>query len=324
MKNLFLKIYRLVRRPVNRLLNKIDPPVVVLLYHRIATLPSDSEMLAVTPDNFRAQLKFLKKNIPLVRFEEDWTTLPKQAVAITFDDGYADNAMEALPIMEEEKVPATFFVSTGTIDSAGEFWWNEVERIVLEGRHLPASFIMKAGRFKKKWPTGSETERRSFYQELVRYLTNSDSGQRDDLLLQLRGWARSEQGVATRNRAMTVDELRRLAESSWATIGAHTVTHTRLSSLPARLQRHEIADSKRQLETWIGREITVFSYPFGKRGDYTKETVALCQEAGFAKAATNVPGQAHIWTDPHRIPRLLVRNWPVQTFARRLEEFWTK
>jgi peptidoglycan/xylan/chitin deacetylase (PgdA/CDA1 family) len=324
MKNLFLKIYRLVRRPVNRLLNKIDPPVVVLLYHRVASLPSDSEMLAVTPDNFRAHLKFLKKTFPLVRFEEDWTKLSKPAVAVTFDDGYADNALQVLPIMEEMEVPATFFVSTGTIDTILEFWWNEVESIVLEGRNLPSSFTMKMGRFKKIWPTGSEIERRLFYQELVRYLTNADSGQRDGLLSQLRDWALTEQGVAATNRAMTVEELRRLAESRLATIGAHTVTHTRLASLPASLQRQEIMDSKRQLETWLHREITVFSYPFGKRNDYTKETVALCREAGFAKAATNVPGQAHRWTDPHRIPRLLVRNWPVEIFTGMLENFWTK
>jgi peptidoglycan/xylan/chitin deacetylase (PgdA/CDA1 family) len=108
-----------VLMPSNRLLNLVDPPVVVLLYHRVTTLTSDPEMLSVSPDNFRAQMRHLKETVPLVRFEEDWTKVSKPAVAITFDDGYADNALEALPILEEVGVPATFFVSTGTIGTTG-------------------------------------------------------------------------------------------------------------------------------------------------------------------------------------------------------------
>src|ERR1700674_4950010 len=100
-----------VRTPLNRFYNFVDPPVVVLLYHRVTTIPSDPEMLAVSPDNFRAQTRYLKENFPIVRFEEDWTKARKPAVAITFDDGYADNVLEALPILEEVEVPATFFVS---------------------------------------------------------------------------------------------------------------------------------------------------------------------------------------------------------------------
>ena len=313
-----------MRRPINRLLNRFDPPVVVLLYHRVNTLPSDSEMLAVTPDNFRAHLQFLKKSFPLVRFEEDWTKPPKPAIAVTFDDGYADNALEALPILEEVGVPATFFISTGTINTKEEFWWNEIEHIILDGRALPSRFTLQDGHFNKTCPTGTDRERQEFYQVLVRYMTNADSQRRDELLLQLRNWAQHKQVAADINRAMTLEELRLLAKSEWATIGAHTVSHTRLSSLPANSQRQEIRDSKVQLETWLNSKITVFSYPFGKRRDYTKETVELCREAGYTKAAINVPGQAHRWTSPYRIPRLLVRNWPVEMFAKMLETFWTK
>src|SRR5689334_4536799 len=93
-------IYSGLRRAKNRALNLVDSPVVILLYHRVTTLPADPQLLAVSPDNFRAHLKFLKENFPVVRFEDDWSEVKKPAVAITFDDGYADNALEALPILE--------------------------------------------------------------------------------------------------------------------------------------------------------------------------------------------------------------------------------
>jgi len=324
MKDIALKIYRSVRRPINGMLNRFDPPVIVLLYHRVATLPADAEELAVTPGNFRTQLQFLQDSFPLVRFEDDWHQRPRPAVALTFDDGYADNVQEALPIIEEVGVPVTFFVSTGIIDTAKEFWWHEVERIILGGQRIPPDFTMEKGRKKKTWPTATDQDRRAFYRMFVRYLTDADVAHRDEHLSRLRCWARSAPAVADVHRAMTLEELRCLAESRWITIGAHTVTHTRLSSLPANAQQREIIDSKRQLETWLGREITVFSYPFGKRHDYTKATAALCREAGFTKAAANVPGQAHRWSDPYRIPRLLVRDWPLATFTGMLERFWTK
>ncbi len=314
-----------VRTPVNSLLNLADPPVIVLTYHRVAALPVDPEMLAVTPDNFREQMRYLKESVSLVRFEDDWAQVPKPAVAVTFDDGYADNALQALPIIKEVGVPATFFVSTGLINTRREFWWHELERTLLSQQNLPASFSLNDGRGVRRWPTGTRDAREHCYREIVRTMNRADPEHRENWLAQLRAWAQcSNEPTDESHRAMTVDELRLLAESSWVTIGAHTVTHSRLSSLTAAAQQEEITASKRHLESWLGRKILVFSYPFGKRTDFTKETAALCRQAGFAKSAANFPGQAHRWTDPHRIPRMLVRNWPETVFAEKLRAFWTR
>ncbi|HXE97638.1 MAG TPA: polysaccharide deacetylase family protein, partial [Dongiaceae bacterium] len=273
---------------------------------------------------FRAQLRYLKENFPIVRFEEDWATAPKPAVVITFDDGYADNALEALPILEEIGVPATFFVSTGTTGTTKEFWWHELERIIFETQNLPPGFTLKDDSFEKSWPTRDLKERQAFYQGIVGLMTNADAAHRDNWLAQLRRWAHSEDAIANIHRAMTTEELRLLAGSRWVTIGAHTVTHTQLSSISPDAQREEIVESKKQLEAWLGREVTTFSYPFGKRCHYTTETVALCREAGFSKVAANFPGQAHRWTDPYQIPRHLVRNWSAEMFAEKLRGFWTR
>ena len=314
----------LLRTPYNRMLNCLDQPVIVLLYHRVTTLPCDPEMLAVTPDNFRAQMRYLKETVPLVRFDEEWTAVSKPAVAITFDDGYADNVLEALPILEEVGVPATFFVSTGTIGTTEEFWWHELEHVILEKHSQPASFTLSDDRFGRTWPADIDRERQGLYNDMVRLMNSVDAARRNDWLIQLRHWAGIETAPAAIHRAMTIDELRLLAGSSRITIGAHTVTHTRLSSLSADAQREEIATSKRQLEAWLDREIRIFSYPFGRRCEYTKESIALCRETGFTKAAANFPGQAHRWTDPYQIPRHLVRNWPVELFAERVRGFWTR
>ncbi len=310
--------------PFKYLINLADTPVITLIYHRVTTLPSDPEMLAVSPENFRAQMRYLKDTVQLVRLESNWRDVSGPAVAVTFDDGYADNVLEALPILEEVGIPATFFISTGTIGSRSEFWWHELEHLILETHCLPASFTLEDEYFGRSWPTGDLKARQEFYLALVDLMTNSDVMQRSKWLVQLRRWAQSGVVDPEKNRIMTADELLRLAESPWVTIGAHTVTHTRLSSLPPDAQREEIIESKTYLERLLGREITMFSYPFGKRSHYSAETVSLCREAGFTKAAANFPGQSHRWTDPYQIPRHLVRNWPIAVFTKKLREFWTR
>jgi peptidoglycan/xylan/chitin deacetylase (PgdA/CDA1 family) len=306
----------------NLISNLLDPPVLVLTYHRVAKMQTDPQLLAVTPGNFRAHLQLLKKKFPVVRFEDDWTHITKPAVAITFDDGYADNEVAALPILEELEIPATFFVSTGTIGTAHEFWSDEVERIILGEWTFPERFELDDSRFKRTWPTATVGERHVFYREMLAAMKEVDAMRRNSWIRQLRQWARAGEEGREFNRAMTIKELELLGRSSWATVGAHTVTHTPLSSLPVAEQRREIEDSKRDLESWLGREVTVFSYPFGQRCDYTPESVDLCREAGFIKAAANFPGQAHRWTDPYQIPRLVVRNWPLDIFIKHLRRFW--
>ncbi len=310
--------------PLHRLLNAVDTPVIVLLYHRVTTLTSDPEQLAVTPENFRSQMKFLKDNVPLARFDDDWAKMAKPAVIITFDDGYADNVREALPILEEYRIPATFFISTGTIDTTGHFWWHELEQILFDTVQRPSRFTLQHDGRTTVRPSDTGEKRREVYRQLVPLMMEKDAESRNDCLSQLRRWANTGEIIAHCHRAMSLAELHTLAENELVTIGAHTVTHSQLTVLPPNNQREEIVTSKHQLETWLGREITTFSYPFGKRCHYTHESITACREAGFTKAAANFPGQIHRWTDPYQIPRHLVRNWSITHFERKLQGFWTR
>lgn len=305
----------------NRLLNNIDPPIIILIYHRITTLSSDPQLLAVSPDNFLNQMLYLKDNFPVLRFENDWSKLSGPSVVVTFDDGYADNVREALPILEEVGVPATFFVSTGNLGSNREFWWDDLERIILAEREYHSSFELRDQYLGKTWPTRNYAERDAMYQEMHILIKPLDVARRDDWLRQLRAWGGlAEEGRSTHS-AMTINELQKLAESVVTTIGAHTVSHTPLAMLSSDEQQQEIVESRRQLEELTGREVTVFSYPFGGKDDYTGKTVRLCQKAGFVKAASNFPGQVHRWSDPYQLPRQLVRNWDVDSFAMKMKKF---
>src|SRR3989442_764622 len=110
---------------------------VVLLYHRVANLETDPQLLAVSPDNFDAHLAALKNNfnpLTVAQFEgliASGKTFPPRSVLITFDDGYADNYQNALPMLEKHDLQALFYICTGNLGTDREFWWDEAERLLL-------------------------------------------------------------------------------------------------------------------------------------------------------------------------------------------------
>ena len=317
-------LYRQGRALKNRLLNHIDTPIIILVYHRVTDLSSDPEMIAVSPENFRRQMEFLKQQYRILRFEEEWSTQKEPAVVITFDDGYLDNVLEALPVLEEVGVPATFFVSTGRIGTGHEFWWHQLEGLLLRDGDFPSRFKLDDARHGRVWETASFEQRKVLYASLNLLMQKVDPDRQAAWLDQLRNWAGPGNEGESIHRSMRQEELKKLAASPWATIGAHTVTHSALSALSAEQQRNEIFTSKKDLENITGKEITTFSYPFGRKKDYNRTSVHLCREAGFIKAASNFPGQVHRWTDPFQLPRHLVRNWDRDTFAAEMQRFWTR
>ena len=317
-------LYRRVRAIRNRLLNLFDCPVIVLVYHRVTELPDDPEMIAVSPDNFRQQMEFLKQHFPILRLEDQWSDRQGPSVIITFDDGYADNVLQALPVLEEMGVPASFFVSTAHVGTDQVFWWHRLEALLLRGGEFPPRFELQDPNFAQAWETATFEQRTVLYASLSMLMRRLDPERREIWLSQLEQW--SGHGVVSTDlhRLMTREELQRLAESPWATIGAHTVSHTALSALTDAQQREEIFSSKQDLEKMTGHEITTFSYPFGRKCEYNRTSIGLCREAGFLRVAANYPGQVHRWTDPLQLPRHLVRNWDLETFTAELKGFWTR
>jgi peptidoglycan/xylan/chitin deacetylase (PgdA/CDA1 family) len=106
------------------------------MYHRIADDPVDHWRLAVSPARFEEQLHVLRRTrnpLPLVNFVRHLMarTLPANAVALTFNDGYVDNLVAGKPRLAAADVPATVFLATGYVDRPVGFWWDELARLIL-------------------------------------------------------------------------------------------------------------------------------------------------------------------------------------------------
>ena len=170
-------------------------------------------------------------------------------VAITFDDGYADIFQNALPVLEEFNFPATIFITTSMLDSPGEFWWDELEDIIFEKSKKNKEFKIKIKTENLTWKTGNEAQVSKFYSEIVSILRNSEQDVRRMIIDAIRAWAGVEPGRREDYRAITVDELRKLALHPLMEIGSHTLTHPNLGQISKKAQEHELRELRRRFST---------------------------------------------------------------------------
>ena len=275
---------------------------LILLYHRVANAKpgphSNVSGLSVTPEHFEQQLAVLRRRFAPLRLRDLLESPPRfrhPAVAVTFDDGYADNLHAALPLLERFGIPATFFVTSGMLGGEREFWWDTLER-----------------------QSGRDS---GLYERHRVELLQLDEGARSKRLAEIVEAA--AMGSEVRHRTLTHEELRRLDAHDLCDVGAHTVTHARLSCLTPDRQRREITGAKTQLEEILGHEVSYFAYPFGESSAFDDDSVTIAHEAGFTAAFSGERGTVTQLRNRYRIPRCSVRDWDGEKFGRRVAR-WSR
>jgi peptidoglycan/xylan/chitin deacetylase (PgdA/CDA1 family) len=288
---------------------------IVLMYHRVAEPRDDPWGLCVSPCRFAEQMEALARGartVPLAALPEA-VAAGRAAVAVTFDDGYADNLSAALPVLERHGIPATVFLATGWVGRPREFWWDELLWLVSAAppRAGPVGLTLDGAPCDWDGAAGREW----LYRALWRRLRSLPYAEQQAALDALAAWAGLPRVVRPSHRPLSADEAARLAASPLVEVGAHTVTHPPLAELPAARRAVEIAESQAACEAVAGRPVTSFAYPYGSYDAQSLETV---RTAGFARGCTTVGGAVTRGAAPLALPRVAVGDWDGETLARRL------
>ena len=327
-----------------KLRGQLMPGPMVLLYHRVAHLPQDPHLLAVTSQHFEEHLLTLRRHCRVVSLSDLAESLGNRTgvgVALTFDDGYADNAETAMPLLEKPNCPATFYLASGLVGTAREYLQDDLERLVLLAPDRPDELHLTVGAQHYRWGMRSRnpeyedaltaggcnmtsendpTPRHRAHREIHALLRSASPSEREWGLEQLRRQCGDPGPARSTHRAMSWDQARHMAACQLADLGAHTVNHPYLSVLPLAEQWAEILESKRTLEEQIGRSVASFAYPYGTRQSYSAETVGLLKELGFSNACSNFRDRIGRLTDMFQIPRFVVRDWNGDEFLRQIRK----
>lgn len=331
---------------VNALKSWLYPKALVLMYHRIAPPEQDVWDIAVSPEKFEEQLKVLQKKyrvLPLQTLvaQASRHTLKRNSIAITFDDGYADNFLTALPLLQKYQLPATFFICSGNIGENKEFWWDELEKIFLLSPALPAILpsshqneqtLSLAGeehlteelrQKHQSWKAGEQEPvslRSAAFFALWQALKPLPHPEQQKQLVALRQWAGISLSGRTDFRSVTAAELQQLSQHPLVTIGAHTVTHPALAAHSLEYQTREMRQNKLYLEKTISKPVTLLTYPYG---NYNHTTLEAAQKNEFAAAFTTQAQPVTSRSTPLQLGRFQVTNQGSQAFEKALI-YWQK
>lgn len=292
--------------PIDAALRLLSPEgrrarLSILIFHRVLPRPDDLHSDLPDTDAFDRILGWLAHWFNVLPLDEAVARLadrklPARAAAITFDDGYADNATSALPVLQRHRLPATFFIATSFIDG-GRMWNDTVAEAI---RRCTAVVLdlsdLGLGHYRLETVAARQLAVAAILRQ-AKYLPLEQRQLAADAIA-VRVGARLPDDLM-----MVSSQVRQLRDAGMQ-IGAHTVSHPILAKIDHDAALREITGSKQALENLLQQPVTLFAYPNGVPGkDYHAEHISLIRKAGFTSAVTTAPGAASAGDDRYQLPR---------------------
>lgn len=301
----------------------LDGRLAVLIFHRVR--PHRDPLFPGEPDRaqFAAAMDVVASCFHCVPLDEalqriaSGRHLPRRAVAITFDDGYADNFSEALPILKHYGLTATFFIASGFLD--GGCMWNDEAVESLRAFSLSEIDLRPMGLEILPCRTLDEQVATiNAVKDALKYRTPTARREALDLLRDITGAGRPPQLM------LSSAQVRSL-HSAGMGIGGHTVNHPILACIDDGAAQREIGEDRERLAEIIGVAPALFAYPNGKPGkDYGRHHVAMVRAAGYRGAFTTVWGVTSPGIDLFQLPRFSPWDRQPWRFALRLAHSYTR
>ena len=239
--------------------------------------------------------------------------MPPRAVLLTCDDGLQNTLTDMLPVLHECGVSCLFFVTGGSTEETSSMLW--YEELYLMFLAAPENFAFELPEMALTVEVNPSRSKRDLWWTLVNRLSRYDRDTRRGVLGKVRiglglseSWKSKYAGDSAGARRFAILTRRQLQELSAGgmSIGAHTVSHPRLSQTSDDIAREEITQSRARLERLLERPVWALAYPFGDPGSVTAREVRMAEEAGFSCAFMNVAGGFGAETPRFAIPRVHV------------------
>ena len=311
----------------------------ILMYHRVADERCDPWALCVAPQRFDEQMAVLAQRraaLDLAAFAgDDAFSAAGERIAVTFDDGYVDNVTAALPVLERHGIPATIFVVGHAIGRTREFWWDALQRALLESGPLPGELVFPYGsgpsRYRLDEAPGEwsgdtawradeddpQTPRQRLFLALWEAIVMLAPDEQDAAVDHLLAWAAMPVDPPAGRLPASPEQFAALARHPLVTIGSHTLDHVSLPDLSAAGKREQIEGGHRAIEALVGGRVDRFSFPFGR---LDAESRALVRGLGVDVACTSAIRAATVGDDRRELPRLQVTDLDGEGFARWLAD----
>lgn len=264
----------------------------VLMYHRFS---DDAAPGFVSRETFRRQLAYLKEHgLVTITLGEAALAIsrakpiPKNVVILTVDDGYEDFYRIAYPILKEQGVSATFFVTTGFVNRDLWLWTDQVAWLLqdpfsVKERGEVSGFAIEPGVYDK-------SRRSALGRGLLSHFLSIPDSRKREAILELSNLIGRPLPAESPSEfsAVTWPQLLEMQENG-IEIGGHTVTHPSLGQVDYAQAEKEILGCMAALTENLGERPRTFCYPNGMPSDFQSFLPGLIAKAGFKGACVAFP-----------------------------------
>lgn len=296
---------------------------LILMYHRVINdVGADPFKLGmcVHKERFEAQIRFVRKHFtPIrvcdaVRILTRGGELPRNPASITFDDGYEDFCSEARPILAKYDCPTSIYITTGGLETQRSFWWDRVIDCICRARRKTIPESILPGLQEVAVLSLAPGRRRATALAVLEWLWDRGESEIEDTIVELRqALGVPDEGALIPGR-MSPNDIRSF-DPGEVEVGAHSVSHTALTTMGPLGTLDELAGSREVLETITGRAVTGFAYPGGRQNAAVADLVKL---AGFEYGAGTVRGLNQYSLKRFNLCRIGMPDTPVSDLKRSL------
>jgi peptidoglycan/xylan/chitin deacetylase (PgdA/CDA1 family) len=284
------------------------PRVVILMYHSVV---EDWERTAHTIGtshslvDFELQMRALSTRFhpvsldQVVKFANDGQELPAWSVAVTFDDGFADNYDLALPILRRYQIPATFYIMVNAVESGMPPWYIRLNFAF----HTTTLLTWKNMENGRSFEIASAEGKKAALNVAWGLCAARSGTAQEEMVRKIEKSIQIEPFV-TRGMMMNWDQVRSLRKVGY-TVGAHTLSHPNLAHIPESEAWSEIRGCKERLEERLGCVVEHFSYPHPALDPHwSVQILQLTREAGFRSGVLTTHGAVLPGDQPLRLRRV--------------------
>jgi len=296
------------------LLQIFEPKLNILIYHRVMPEADPLRPWEIDQQQFRQHMQWISGVFNVIPLSEAVVqlkngTLKRRSLAITFDDGYLDNATHALPILKELGFHATFFCTSAWLD--GGQMWND--KVIESIRLWPEDSLTINELDLKKIPVKSIAEKNNAIELILPKLKYQEPAQRLKIADALANQ------VSNLPQLMMHPEHIQLLHSEGMEIGGHTHSHPIMAKLNNESLKIEITANKQKLEKITADKIKLFAYPNGKLAtDFHNRQIKALASEGYDAAVTTEVGKAHQKSTVYQLPRFTPWDTSSNLFLARL------
>ncbi len=270
----------------------------ILMMHRVRPFEprafEPNRLLEISPEFLDAMLvrlrrlgyRFLSLDDAASELRSGGRTDVAPFAVLTFDDGYRDQMVHAVPVLVRHQAPFTLYVTPGFAERRARLWWVELEEAVRNADTID----VEIGGTSLSLRAVTPDEKQAAFTQVYRKLKVCSEEELLHVIGQLAQAWRVDQRQIVDDLCMGWDDIEALARHPLATIGAHTITHPRLARLSEAEMRTEIGASRSALEDRLARPVIHLAYPVGDAGSAASREFRAASAFGFATAVTTRPG----------------------------------